>query len=122
DLKDFQNAYIVLKDRRLFRSILQHDGTSFQGRRLRVDEAGERGRNVFSRFDRKKTVFVGNLPSRCSEEDLRRALESNGTVKAVRIIRDKVTTESKGFGFVCFEDRVSAARAVLASNGVVSLQ
>ncbi|CBZ53101.1 hypothetical protein NCLIV_028890 [Neospora caninum Liverpool] len=122
DLKDFQNAYIVLKDRKLVRAVLQHDGSTFQDRRLRVDEAGERGQNVFSRFDRKKTVFVGNLPARCSEEDLRKALECNGAVKAVRIIRDKVTTESKGFGFVCFEDRVSAARAVLASNGVASLQ
>ncbi|PFH33406.1 RNA recognition motif-containing protein [Besnoitia besnoiti] len=122
DVKDFQNAYVVLKDRELVRSVLQRDGASFQERPLRVDEAGERGQNVFSRFDRKKTVFVGNLPSRCSEEDLRAALAGNGAIKAVRIIRDKVTSETKGFGFVCFEDRVSVARAVLASNGVTKLQ
>lgn len=33
-----------------------------------------------------------------------------------------MTSESKGFGFVCFEDRVSVAKAVLISNGVATIQ
>lgn len=59
-------------------------GLSFQGCSLRIDTVGAEGDGGFSKFDRRRTVFVGNLPPRCSETDLREALKANGPVKGTQ--------------------------------------
>jgi RNA recognition motif-containing protein len=65
-----------------------------------------------------KTLYVGNLPLRASEEDLRKWFRQEGFgVDNVDIIRDRYTGESRGFGFVEIGDDEEAVRAMLILNG-----
>ncbi|KAF8819343.1 Rna recognition motif-containing protein, partial [Cardiosporidium cionae] len=100
--KQTHNAYIVLTNPSSLPRLLEKNGLQYEGCTLRVDVA-DRG-NTFSTFDMKRTVFVGNLPLECSEEELRAAFDKVGDIKGVRIIRDKATSISKGFGFLLFAD------------------
>jgi RNA recognition motif-containing protein len=45
-------------------------------------------------------IYVGNLSTEVTEEDLKQAFEPFGEVESVKIIKDKYTNRSKGFGFV----------------------
>ena len=45
-------------------------------------------------------LYVGNLPYRISEDQLKAAFEEFGQVSSCTIIKDKVTGQSKGFGFL----------------------
>jgi len=45
-------------------------------------------------------IYVGNLPPDASERDLILAFETFGCVESAHIIKDRVTGESRGFGFV----------------------
>jgi RNA recognition motif-containing protein len=45
-------------------------------------------------------IYVGNLPSDFTDEELRKLFEPHGTVKAARIARDKKTDALQGYGFV----------------------
>ncbi len=45
-------------------------------------------------------IYVGNLSRDVTEEDLRQAFEAFGQVASVKIITDRYTGESRGFGFV----------------------
>ncbi|MBX6378722.1 MAG: RNA-binding protein, partial [Clostridia bacterium] len=47
-----------------------------------------------------KTLYVGNLPWQTTEDELREAFATYVDVKAARIITDRVTGRSRGFGFV----------------------
>ena len=45
-------------------------------------------------------IYVGNLSQQVTENDLRDAFESFGQVTDIKIIKDRFTSESKGFGFI----------------------
>jgi len=45
-------------------------------------------------------IYVGNLSREATEADLKQAFEAFGKVDTAAIIKDKVSGESKGFGFV----------------------
>jgi RNA recognition motif-containing protein len=62
-------------------------------------------------------IYVGNLNYRVSENDLKGVFEEYGTVSSVKIITDKFTGRSKGFGFVTIDDETEAARAIKELNG-----
>lgn len=47
-----------------------------------------------------KTLFVGNLPWRINDEDLEKLFEEHGKVHSARVITDRETGRSRGFGFV----------------------
>jgi RNA recognition motif-containing protein len=51
-----------------------------------------------------KRLFVGNLPFRATEDELRSFFEGHGTVHSVAIITDRQTGRSRGFGFVEMDD------------------
>lgn len=63
-----------------------------------------------------KTLYVGNLPWSTNEEALADAFRPHGTVISSRIITDKETGRSRGFGFVEVED-ADADKMVTAMNG-----
>ncbi|NJB66541.1 RNA recognition motif-containing protein [Desulfobaculum xiamenense] len=50
-----------------------------------------------------KSIYVGNLPWSCSEDDLRKLFEAYGDVNSVKIVEDRETGRSRGFGFVEME-------------------
>ncbi len=62
-------------------------------------------------------IYVGNLPYQTTEDDLRASFENFGEVISVRIIQDRATGRSKGFGFVEMPDEESAETAIAALNG-----
>jgi RNA recognition motif-containing protein len=62
-------------------------------------------------------IYVGNLAYKLSEADLRSAFEEFGEVDSVRIITDRATGRSKGFGFVEMPDAKQAKAAIEGLNG-----
>jgi len=62
-------------------------------------------------------IFVGSLPFSLGEADLRESFEAYGPVESVKIITDKMTGRSKGFGFVEMPNEEEAQRAIDELNG-----
>lgn len=62
-------------------------------------------------------LYVGNLSFDTSEEALRAAFAEYGTVTSARIITDRETGQSRGFGFVEMEDAQAAQAAISALDG-----
>ncbi len=57
-------------------------------------------------------IYIGNLSYEVTEEDLKQAFEAFGEVESVKIIKDKYTNRSKGFGFVEMSDNAGAESAI----------
>jgi RNA recognition motif-containing protein len=57
-------------------------------------------------------IYVGNLSYEVTEEDLKQAFEAFGEVESAKIIKDKYTDRSKGFGFVEMPDNAGAQSAI----------
>jgi cold-inducible RNA-binding protein len=64
-----------------------------------------------------KTLYVGNLNFRTDEEGLRSTFSNFGTVTDARIVMDRDTGRSRGFGFVEMEDDSAAETAIEQMNG-----
>jgi len=68
-------------------------------------------------MEEQKKLYIGNLNYDTTESDLRGFIEEKGiTPKEIRIISDKYTGKSKGFGFAEFETEEQAADAINALN------
>lgn len=59
-----------------------------------------------------KKLYVGGIAYASTEESLKSAFSKAGTVVSVRIITDKMTGRSKGFGFVEMSTEDEAANAI----------
>ena len=62
-------------------------------------------------------IYVGNLSREVTEEDLRQAFEAFGQVTSAKIITDKFSGESRGFGFVEMPTKAEAQSAIDGLNG-----
>lgn len=62
-------------------------------------------------------IYVGNLEYGVTEEKLKSIFEEVGTVDVVKIISDKMTGRSKGFGFVEMPNDDEAREAINTLNG-----
>ena len=62
-------------------------------------------------------LYVGNLPYSVTEERLQQHFAQHGSVISARIVTDKFTGRSKGFGFVEMSSDAEAERAINAVNG-----
>jgi RNA recognition motif-containing protein len=62
-------------------------------------------------------IFVGNLSREVTEEDLKQAFGAYGEVASARIIKDNLSGESRGFGFVEMPEKDAAQSAITALNG-----
>ena len=62
-------------------------------------------------------IYVGNLSYEATEEDLQQAFEAFGQVESAKIIKDKYSGESKGFGFVEMPAKAEAGSAISNLNG-----
>lgn len=62
-------------------------------------------------------IYAGNLNYNISEEDLEKVFSEYGEVTSVKIIRDKYTDQSKGFGFIEMADDAAAQKAIDELNG-----
>jgi len=61
-------------------------------------------------------IYVGNLSWDMSEDDLRAAFAPFGQVESARIITDKISGRSRGFGFVEMPDEEEGKAAIAALN------
>jgi RNA recognition motif-containing protein len=62
-------------------------------------------------------MYIGNLAHDVTEDDLRNAFSEFGEVSSVKIIIDKFSGRSKGFGFVEMPSNSEADQAIKALNG-----
>ena len=62
-------------------------------------------------------IYAGNLNYSLTEEDLEKVFTEYGEVTSVKIIRDKYTDQSKGFGFIEMADDAAAQKAIDELNG-----
>ena len=62
-------------------------------------------------------IYVGNLSYDTTEDTLRTLFAEYGEVEAVRVITDRYTGRSKGFGFVEVSTEEAAQEAIGALNG-----
>ncbi|MFO7933485.1 MAG: RNA-binding protein [Bacteroidales bacterium] len=62
-------------------------------------------------------IYVGNLDFKVNEKDLEEVFEEYGTVSSSKIITDKFSGKSRGFGFVTMENQEEANKAINELNG-----
>jgi RNA recognition motif-containing protein len=62
-------------------------------------------------------IYVGNLHYNIGDEDLKQVFEEYGEVASVKIIKDRETGRSKGFGFIEMNDDSQAREAIEELNG-----
>jgi cold-inducible RNA-binding protein len=62
-------------------------------------------------------LFIGNISYNTNEQGLRAFFEEFGPIVSAKIVTDRETGRSRGFGFVEYEDRESAEKAISARNG-----
>ena len=62
-------------------------------------------------------IFVGNLSWNTSENDMYDQFSSYGQIEQCRLITDRETGRSRGFGFITFADAESAESAIAEMDG-----
>jgi RNA recognition motif-containing protein len=62
-------------------------------------------------------LYVGGLPYAATESQLNDLFSAHGTVESARVITDKFTGQSRGFGFVEMSTAEEAKAAITALNG-----
>jgi RNA recognition motif-containing protein len=62
-------------------------------------------------------IYVANIPFKASEQEFRELFEEFGEVQSAKIIMDKETQRSRGFGFVEMPEESAAREAINKLNG-----
>ena len=62
-------------------------------------------------------IYVGNLPFEVDDTELERTFTAYGEVSSARVIQDRESGRSRGFGFVEMSDNSQAEAAIQALNG-----
>lgn len=62
-------------------------------------------------------IYVGGLPYSATDPQLHELFASHGTVESAKVITDKFTGQSRGFGFVEMSTNEEAQKAIAAING-----
>jgi len=68
--------------------------------------------------DRKTNLIVNYLPQTMTQEEIRSLFSSIGEVESCKLIRDKVTGQSLGYGFVNYHRIEDASKAIQTLNGL----
>lgn len=62
-------------------------------------------------------IYVGNLDFKVDENDLKDIFEEYGSVIETKVIKDKFSGRSKGFGFVTMNESAEGKKAISELNG-----
>jgi RNA recognition motif-containing protein len=65
-------------------------------------------------------IYVSNLGSNLRDEELKNMFAGFGMVSSAKVIVDKFSNQSKGFGFVEMPDRTAAEKAIKELNGTMA--
>ncbi|MFZ4768943.1 MAG: RNA recognition motif domain-containing protein [Ferruginibacter sp.] len=65
-------------------------------------------------------IYVSNLGFNVQDEDLKQLFTSYGTVSSAKVITDRMTRQSRGFGFVEMDDDAAAKRAIEELDGTTA--
>ena len=108
--KTSAQGYVVFVDEGSVDKAMELNNTLVGTHWIRVDRAQPT-------MDASRSVFVGNLPYQADETSLRQHFVegcslSNSDVENVRIVRDKVTQQCKGFGYVLFATKSMVTTAL----------
>merc|ERR1712223_2333075 len=74
--------------------------------------------NDMDEGDRKTNLIVNYLPQTMTQEEIRSLFSSIGEVESCKPIRDKVTGQSLGYGFVNYHRIEDASKAIQTPNGL----
>jgi len=64
-------------------------------------------------------IFVGNLSRDVTDDDLRQTFEPFGKVATAEVVKERFSSESKGFGFVEMPTSTEAQAAITGVNGMM---
>jgi len=62
-------------------------------------------------------IYVGNLASDVTDDELRQAFEEHGEVSSATVLKDRYTGDSRGFGFVEMQSKAEAIEAIKQVDG-----
>lgn len=65
-------------------------------------------------------IYVSNLGYNVTDENLKALFAAHGTVSSAKVIMDKVSGQSRGFGFVEMPDEAAAQKAMTELNGAMA--
>jgi RNA recognition motif-containing protein len=57
-------------------------------------------------------IYIGNIPTDIEEDEITEMFEEYGIVKSTKIIKDRYTKQSRGFGFIVMENNEAAKQAI----------
>jgi RNA recognition motif-containing protein len=96
-------------------------GYELKGRSLTVNKAAPRGtrpeRSPPRNFDSANRIYVGNLPWDVDDERLKQVFSEHGTVVDVRVVCDRESGRSRGFGFVTMSNVSEVNDAIASLDG-----
>lgn len=96
------------------KAITLYNDVDFKGKKLSVERYDKKSsENKETPFN---NLYVKNFPKEYSDVELTNMFAKFGTVNSVKIDRDQ-KNESKGFGFVCFENSEDAKKAIDELHG-----
>jgi RNA recognition motif-containing protein len=72
---------------------------------------------IFRGFKMAVQIYAGNLPYSTNDDSLKNLFESFGEVTSSKVIKDKQTGRSKGFGFIEMADSNAANDAIKGLDG-----
>ncbi|CDW58072.1 RNA binding protein 34 [Trichuris trichiura] len=101
------NAYVRFKEESSVEKALSLNGSEVRDHHVFVDSCLSK-----RIYEKKRSVFVGNLPFDVSEDQLYEHFADCGEIKAVRVVRDKKYGLGKGFGYVVFQNASSVLLAL----------
>jgi RNA recognition motif-containing protein len=78
-----------------------------------ADDEGQESRGQVEGVE----IYVGNLAYSVTKTDLEQAFGKFGKIGEIRLIRNRITGKSRGYGFVVMPERRAATAAVKALNG-----
>lgn len=86
----------------------------FFGENLRL---GQKPQKTLTQSVELMNIYVANIAYSAQDQDLRELFEAYGEVTSAKIIMDKATNRSRGFGFVEMSDDDSGRAAIEGTNG-----
>ncbi|KAI6655865.1 Musashi-like protein [Oopsacas minuta] len=109
-------GFVTFKDPASVSKVTAVDTHYLDGKKIDPKEAITKDHHAASQHNKSsnivKKVFVGGLPHGCTDEEIKFYFGQYGTVSEVDVKMDRQTSKPRGFAFVEYDDKLSAAKAI----------